>query len=408
MLKAVKSHQKILSALLLFAIIITILSTAGFTAFAKTNGDIDNNGKASTVDAKWILQNIAGSREFTREQINAADLNGDGKITTVDVKWVLQIVAQMRDPETLELIVNEVKMTDFIGMPFSEVVKLYGQNYNSDYTESSTNQMIVYYSDENIPFSFVLDVADDASSNENQKLSESKVSAVKYSGNYENIDVDVDGSVSSDITYSELKNSKKGILWEDAPMIAYTYKAGDISIDFEYYDLPSDDSVADLICVSKRNWEPTEQDSLYLNDYIIYQSVIDEYRDECNKNHGDNSCRCSWALCDIDGNSPEELIVQEGESEQSRVQHIYTVKDGKAVELGEYNAWHLSLYDDVKGDGKLVGVDGMSMSGNIYSISVNISDNSLTREVVKSFSDVSARPTYQNPIEFTEINVSIF
>ena len=257
MLKAVKSHQKILSALLLFAIIITILSTAGFTAFAKTNGDIDNNGKASTVDAKWILQNIAGSREFTPEQIKAADLNGDGKITTVDVKWVLQIVAQMRDPETLELIVNEVKMTDFIGMPFSEVVKLYGQNYNSDYTESSTNQMIVYYSDENIPFSFVLDVADDASSNENQKLSESKVSAVKYSGNYENIDVDVDGSVSSDITYSELKNSKKGILWEDAPMIAYTYKAGDISIDFEYYDLPSDDSVADLICVSKRNWEPT-------------------------------------------------------------------------------------------------------------------------------------------------------
>ena len=76
--------------------------------------------------------------------------------------------------------------------------------------------------------------------------------------------------------------------------------------------------------------------------------------------------------------------------------------------MGEYNAWHLSLYDDVKGDGKLVGVDGMSMSGNIYSISVNISDNSLTREVVKSFSDVSAWPTYQNPIEFTEINVSIF
>ena len=68
----------------------------------KTNGDVNLDGKLSTVDAKWILQNIAKSRDFSDEQFRAADLNGDGKLSVVDVKWVLQIVAGMRDGNTLE------------------------------------------------------------------------------------------------------------------------------------------------------------------------------------------------------------------------------------------------------------------------------------------------------------------
>ncbi len=59
-------------------------------------GDVNNDGNLSTVDAKWILQNIAGSRTFSNAQFKAADLNGDGKVTTVDAKWVLQTVAGMR------------------------------------------------------------------------------------------------------------------------------------------------------------------------------------------------------------------------------------------------------------------------------------------------------------------------
>ena len=68
------------------------------------SGEVSGDGKLSTVDAKWILQNIAKSREFSDEQFRAADLNGDGKLSVVDVKWVLQIVAGMRNAETLELI----------------------------------------------------------------------------------------------------------------------------------------------------------------------------------------------------------------------------------------------------------------------------------------------------------------
>ncbi len=70
----------------------------------KPTGEVSGDGKLSTVDAKWILQNIAKSREFSDEQFKAADLNGDGKLSVVDVKWVLQIIAGMRDAETLELI----------------------------------------------------------------------------------------------------------------------------------------------------------------------------------------------------------------------------------------------------------------------------------------------------------------
>ncbi len=70
----------------------------------KPSGEVSGDGKLSTVDAKWILQNIAKSRDFSDEQFRAADLNGDGKLSVVDVKWVLQIVAGMRDAETLELI----------------------------------------------------------------------------------------------------------------------------------------------------------------------------------------------------------------------------------------------------------------------------------------------------------------
>ena len=70
----------------------------------KPTGEVSGDGRLSTVDAKWILQNIAKSRDFSDEQSKAADLNGDGKLSVVDVKWVLQIVAGMRDAETLELI----------------------------------------------------------------------------------------------------------------------------------------------------------------------------------------------------------------------------------------------------------------------------------------------------------------
>ena len=60
-------------------------------------GDVNGDGKITTVDAKWVLQAVSGSRTLTPEQIAAADVNGDGKITTVDAKWILQAVSGSRE-----------------------------------------------------------------------------------------------------------------------------------------------------------------------------------------------------------------------------------------------------------------------------------------------------------------------
>ena len=59
-------------------------------------GDLNGDGKITTVDAKWVLQAVSGSRTLTPEQEAAADVNGDGKITTVDAKWILQAVSGSR------------------------------------------------------------------------------------------------------------------------------------------------------------------------------------------------------------------------------------------------------------------------------------------------------------------------
>ena len=64
---------------------------------SKVSGDVNGDGKLSTVDAKWILQNLASIREFTDEQKAFADVNHDGKISIVDAKWILQALAGMRE-----------------------------------------------------------------------------------------------------------------------------------------------------------------------------------------------------------------------------------------------------------------------------------------------------------------------
>lgn len=150
--------------------------------------------------------------------------------------------------------------------------------------------------------------------------------------------------------------------------------------------------------------ESTTEAVTYANTYDDYDAVLDAFYDVCKSEHVEPyvfSCYCSYCKVDIDGDSSDELIVQQGESEQDRTQYVYTMKDGKAVELGSYNAWHLSLYDDTEGDGKLVGVDGTSLAGSIYSLTMN--ENSIEYEMVESFEDVSEYPEYPNLLEFEEL-----
>ena len=58
--------------------------------------DVNGDGNVSAIDARWILQYAAMTREFDDKQFAAADVNGDGKVSAMDARWVLQAVAGTR------------------------------------------------------------------------------------------------------------------------------------------------------------------------------------------------------------------------------------------------------------------------------------------------------------------------
>ena len=59
-------------------------------------GDVNGDGNVSAIDARWILQYAAMTRDFDDKQFAAADVNGDGKVSAMDARWVLQAVAGTR------------------------------------------------------------------------------------------------------------------------------------------------------------------------------------------------------------------------------------------------------------------------------------------------------------------------
>lgn len=176
-------------------------------------------------------------------------------------------------------------LTDFIDLTIDEWETIMFSIYKTDYsvTESSGwipdsygNDRILYYNNNCIPLSFLTNVGNSASTIPD---SADTISEVCFSQiNKENTFFSVDGDINTEIRYSELKNLKDGVLWQDSAMYAFTYKVGEISIDFEYNDRPTDNSIADFIYVSKRDWDPEteriddeneESDKKYLSDMPI-------------------------------------------------------------------------------------------------------------------------------------------
>ncbi len=56
-------------------------------------GDANDDKKITAVDARMILQHVAGINALNEEQSLLVDLNGDGAVTAVDARMILQIVA---------------------------------------------------------------------------------------------------------------------------------------------------------------------------------------------------------------------------------------------------------------------------------------------------------------------------
>ena len=70
--------------------IITVLSNSALL------GDVNNDGKLSPIDARYVLQYVANIRTFNETQFALADVNKDGKVNSLDARWILQIVAGIR------------------------------------------------------------------------------------------------------------------------------------------------------------------------------------------------------------------------------------------------------------------------------------------------------------------------
>ena len=104
--------KKLLAVLMSVLLIVSALSVLGIAALAEGStqtdstasdpqvpavgtqlGDVNGDGKISVVDAKNILQHIAGKKELSASPLRMADVNSDGKVTIVDAKIILKVVA---------------------------------------------------------------------------------------------------------------------------------------------------------------------------------------------------------------------------------------------------------------------------------------------------------------------------
>ncbi len=56
-------------------------------------GDANDDKKVTAVDARLVLQKVAGVNSLSELQSLLVDMNGDGSVTAVDARMILQIVA---------------------------------------------------------------------------------------------------------------------------------------------------------------------------------------------------------------------------------------------------------------------------------------------------------------------------
>ena len=304
---------------------------------------------------------------------------------------------------------GQFAITDFIGMTVDQIAQLYG----SDFQVIDNFDMVtpvIYYEDQRVPFRFIVDDAQNVQSTGRSYDMEIPSGDKRISG-IQSVEVDkipddytVDGVNRANITYGELYNREDGVCWTGVNKI-FSYQVGtNIVVNFEYYTIPTDDSIAQYISVQSGNLDRTYEEDW--TTMAAYQVVLDQYKESCSNNHVSDyqgMCPyCVFATCDIDGDGVDELIVQDGAGEQSRTHHIYTMEEGEAKLIGEYNAWHLVLYDGELGDGKLIGVSGMG--GSWIQRQIVITGETLTEETVAS-SESGDNPfvSIPNPIEFSSL-----
>ena len=64
-----------------------------FFSVPNVKGDLDNDGKVSSKDARTALRYAAGLEKLTDAQVKKGDMNGDGKLTSADARDILRKAA---------------------------------------------------------------------------------------------------------------------------------------------------------------------------------------------------------------------------------------------------------------------------------------------------------------------------
>lgn len=90
--------------------IVMIVSAFSVSAYALT-GDANSDNKITAVDARMILQYVAGLNSDVN--VENYDINGDGKITAIDARVVLQIVAGLAE-HPAEIAVQRQNLETFV------------------------------------------------------------------------------------------------------------------------------------------------------------------------------------------------------------------------------------------------------------------------------------------------------
>ncbi len=81
--------------------LILVVMAIPFTAFSATLGDVNGDGVITALDARDVLQVVAGLKtEADLKNASVADINNDKAISALDAREILQIVAGLKEAPT--------------------------------------------------------------------------------------------------------------------------------------------------------------------------------------------------------------------------------------------------------------------------------------------------------------------
>ncbi len=110
-------------------------------------GDVNSDGKVSSLDAAWVLKHDAKLITLEGESLTAADYNGDGKVNSLDASKILKEDAGIVSAKTIDHVENFFATRIYV--PLSEAYELfwYDEEYVYYFPNIESQLYVVHYTD---------------------------------------------------------------------------------------------------------------------------------------------------------------------------------------------------------------------------------------------------------------------